>query len=88
MAKITVRVAGAPFDPGNIFTVPPCDGGLIDSPLESVKYVDAGELSQGNSVPIIVDGGTIPLAGTATYDPTKEYGPDDIIELEFEIPDF
>lgn len=88
MAIIKVQVAGAPFDPGNIFTIPSVDAGNIVNPFEFsiVDNIDGGNfLDQGS---IIVDGGYIPLAGTATYDPSKEYGPNDIIELEFEIPDY
>ena len=88
MAIIKVQVAGAPFDPGNIFTTPAIDAGNIVNPFEFsiVDTIDGGDFSQRG--PLIVDGGYIPLAGTATYDPEKEYGPGDIVELEFEIPDY
>ena len=88
MAIIKVQVAGAPFDPGNIFTTPAFDAGNIVNPFEfsAVNILNGGDFSDHGS--IIADGGYIPLAGTATYDPGKTYGPGDIVELEFEIPDY
>jgi hypothetical protein len=72
--------AGAPFDKDNIFNIPATDAGPLvnlDSPYLSVVTIDAGTFAK----PIVVniDGGYIPLLGTATYDPTKTYGPDDIV---------
>jgi hypothetical protein len=87
MAKIKVTVAGAPFDEGNIFYIPATDGGPIISlyPTSNVVNIDGGFFRDAPTDSPLVDGGVIPAAGTASYDPTKEYGPDDIIELEFEI---
>lgn len=88
MAIIKVQVAGAPFDPGNIFTIPSTDAGNIVNNFEFAvnSSIDGGNFFERG--PVIADGGSIPLAGTATYDPNKIYGPGDIIELEFEIPDY
>lgn len=72
--------AGAPFDLDNIFNIPPLDAGPIinnDSPNLIVSKVDGGTIQ--NPTNIKYDGGVIPPAGTATYDPNKVYGPDDII---------
>lgn len=72
--------AGAPFDPGNLFNTPAIDAGpiinLIGSTLR-VDYIDAGTFRK--PIPISIDGGNIPLKGTATYNPNKKYGPTDII---------
>lgn len=88
MATIKVQVAGAPFDLGNIFTVSPVDAGpfISEFPDSIVSSVDGGTFSDKG--PVIVEGGIIPLAGTATYNPNKVYGPTDIIELEFELEVF
>ena len=72
--------AGAPFDLDNIFNIPPLDAGpLINTDAAGliVSVVDGGTIKNPN--PIKFDGGLIPAAGTATYDPNKTYGPDDII---------
>lgn len=71
-------LAGAPFDTGNIFLNPATDAGLFDNPFPDaiLAKVDGGFFTDGSSV-TIVDGGTFPLAGTATFDPNKEYGPND-----------
>jgi hypothetical protein len=71
--------AGAPFDKDNIFNIPATDAGPfynLNAPYLRVVNIDAGTFAS----PIIVniDGGYIPFLGTATYDPTKTYGPDDI----------
>ena len=74
-------LAGAPFDAGNLFIVPAIDPGLIINPYPDaeVSVVDGGSLSAPSTYTI--DGGTIPLEGTASYDPTKIYGPDDVVIL-------
>jgi hypothetical protein len=71
--------AGAPFDLDNIFNIPPLDPGPIVNPYPNllVVTVDAGTFLNPSN--ITYDGGLIPVAGTATYDPNKVYGPDDII---------
>jgi hypothetical protein len=72
--------AGAPFDLDNLFNIPPLDSGplLNDyAPFLRVAIVDGGTFR--NPSEITYDGGMIPLLGTATYDPTRVYGPDDII---------
>jgi hypothetical protein len=71
--------AGAPFDSDNIFNIPPVDAGPIVNPYPDllIDQIDGGTFVLPTSLPI--DGGFIPLAGTATYDPSKTYGPDDII---------
>lgn len=73
-------LAGAPFDTGNIFLNPATDAGLFVNPFPDavIATVDGGFLTDG-STEIIVDGGVFPLEGTATFDPNKEYGPDDIV---------
>jgi hypothetical protein len=72
--------AGAPFDEDNIFNIPATDAGPLinlDAPYLIVVNLDAGTFASPISVNI--DGGYIPLLGTATYDPSKTYGPDDIV---------
>lgn len=71
--------AGAPFDSDNIFNVPPTDAGPLTSfsPNLVVARIDGGSFTAPSSVSI--NGGYIPYKGTATYDPTKTYGPTDII---------
>ena len=71
--------AGAPFDLNNIFNIPVIDPGLIVNPYPdaAVSVVDGGTYASPSS--ITYDGGLIPLAGTATFDPTKTYGPNDIV---------
>ena len=75
-------LAGAPFDQGNLFLVPATDAGLIVNPFPYAEcaQVDGGFFTDGSSE-IIVDGGTFPLEGTASYDPAKlyTYGPEDIV---------
>ena len=74
-------LAGAPFDVGNLFFIPAFDAGPIVNPYPSAVFygVDGGDFSGQPPTQPLVDGGLIPLAGTATYDPTKTYGPDDIV---------
>jgi hypothetical protein len=77
---MTYRIrAGAPFDSDNIFNIPPTDAGPLASfsPNLVVARLDGGSFRIPGQVSI--DGGYIPLRGTATYDPTKTYGPTDII---------
>ena len=72
--------AGAPFDLDNLFNIPALDPGPIvnlDAPHLIVAVVDGGSFTTPSS--ITYDGGSIPLEGTATYDPTKTYGPEDIV---------
>jgi hypothetical protein len=65
---------GAPFDKDNFFNIPPVDAGEI-KPLYTSKVdrVDGEPITQTPSN--YFDGGYIPLAGTATYDPNVTYGP-------------
>ncbi len=70
--------AGAPFDKDNIFNIPATDAGDIVNPYPNGSFVN---INAGTfAVPIIVDidGGTIPVLGTATFDPTKTYTEDDV----------
>lgn len=71
--------AGAPFDSDNIFNIPPTDGGPIINPHPDlvIEQVDGGTFINPSTSHI--DGGAIPARGTATYDPSKIYGPNDII---------
>lgn len=74
-------LAGAPFDAGNLFIVPAVDAGLIVNPYPNtvVASIDGGSLAAPAT--FTIDGGTIPLEGTASYDPTKTYGPNDIVVI-------
>lgn len=66
---------GAPFDKGNIFNIPPLDGGEIVSLYDTViSRIEGGTfiLSTHN----YFDGGSIPILGTANYNPNIIYGPD------------
>mgnify|MGYP006275288273 CR=1 FL=1 len=76
-------LAGAPFDVGNLFFVPAFDAGYIVNPYPSsvIVGVDGGNFIGQPPSQHMVDGGSIPLAGTASYDPSKTYGPDDIVSL-------
>ena len=66
---------GAPFDEGNLFDRPAVDGGVIrQSVTIPISRVDGQSFK--NNLSSYKDGGVIPLAGTATYDPSIEYGPD------------
>lgn len=72
--------AGAPFDLDNIFNIPALDAGPfvnLDAPDLIVAIVNGGNFTA--NVDIVYDGGSIPTAGTASYDPSKIYGPDDIV---------
>lgn len=71
--------AGAPFDPDNLFNIPAIDAGPFVNPYPDTILVniDFGSFSAPNVN--THDGGYIPLVGTATYDPSKSYGPNDII---------
>lgn len=77
-------LAGAPFDVGNLFYVPAVDPGLIVNPYPDAELsvVDGGSISVSST--FTIDGGFIPLAGTASYNPTKIYGPLDIIPNKFD----
>ena len=71
--------AGAPFDLDNLFNRPAIDAGPIVNLYEDavLSNIDGGDFVQ--AVTFTIDGGLIPVAGTATYDPSKVYGPDDIV---------
>jgi hypothetical protein len=71
--------AGAPFDLDNLFNRPAIDAGPIVNlyPNAILSNIDGGDFMQ--AVTFTVDGGLIPAAGTATYDPSRVYGPDDIV---------
>ena len=71
--------AGAPFDLDNLFNRPAVDAGPIVNlyPDSVLSNIDGGNFVQ--PVTFTVDGGLIPAAGTATYDPSRVYGPDDIV---------
>ena len=71
--------AGAPFDLDNLFNRPAVDAGPFVNPYPDavLSTIDGGDFVQ--PVTFTVDGGFIPAAGTATYDPSKTYGPDDIV---------
>jgi len=70
--------AGAPFDEDNIFNIPPTDGGLIVNPHPFSFFVNIDAGTFISPIKVDIDGGKIPLAGTATYDPTKTYTENDI----------
>lgn len=88
MAKLKITVAGAPFDEGNLFLIPATDAGPFVNlyPTSNSVNIDGGSFKESHI--ILVDGGVIPRAGTATYDPSRTYGPDDKIEIEVDIEDF
>jgi hypothetical protein len=72
--------AGAPFDLDNLFNIPALDPGPIVNNLGEylrVAVVDGGSFIEPSE--ITYDGGVIPLVGTATYNPNRIYGPDDIV---------
>ena len=72
--------AGAPFDLNNIFNIPALDAGPFvnpDAPDLVVAIVNGGNFS--TNVEVVYDGGNIPALGTASYDPSKIYGPEDIV---------
>lgn len=63
---------GAPFDKNNLWNVPAIDGGGI-VPDAFAKIYNGQAI--GKTPPEFFNGGFIPLKGTATYDPSKRYGP-------------
>lgn len=71
--------AGAPFDLDNLFNRPAIDAGSIVNlyPDAVLSNIDGGDFVQ--SVTFTVDGGFIPLQGTASYNPTRIYSPEDVI---------
>lgn len=71
--------AGAPFDLNNIFNIPALDPGLIVNPYPDalISVVDGGSFT--NPSEITYDGGSIPLEGTASYNPSRTYTSDDIV---------
>ena len=79
-------LAGAPFDAGNLFMQPGLDAGPINVIHTSaiLQGIDGGDFIGNPSSNILHDGGIIPTAGTATFDPAKTYGPDDIIEVFYD----
>lgn len=74
--------AGAPFDENNIFNRPAVDAGPFVNPYEFavVAKVDGGNFKETPTK--YFDGGTIPVAGTATYDPTITYTENNIVSNE------
>jgi len=70
--------AGAPFDLDNYFNKPAIDAGPFVNPYPDadVSKIDGGFFN--TPATFTIDGGKIPLAGTATYDPTKTYTSADI----------
>ena len=71
--------AGAPFDLDNYFNKPAVDAGPVVNPYPDVALskIDGGFFNR--SATFTIDGGKIPLAGTATYDPTKTYTSADVL---------
>lgn len=74
-------LAGAPFDKGNLFSRPALDAGPINTENFSgmIHGIDGGDFNGQPPETLLYDGGTIPTAGTASYDPNKVYGPEDLI---------
>lgn len=74
-------LAGAPFDKGNLFTKPALDAGPINREdfIGMIHGVDGGDFNGQPSDTLLYDGGSIPAAGTSSYDPNKVYGPEDLI---------
>jgi len=75
-------LAGAPFDLDNLFLRPAIDGGLFVNPYPNIilSKIDGGRFD--SPATFVVDGGYIPLAGTATYDPTKIYDETSTVVIE------
>jgi len=73
--------AGAPFDFDNYFNRPAIDAGPFVNPYPdaAVSKIDGGSFNR--PVTFTIDGGKIPLAGTATYDPTKTYTSADVLPV-------
>jgi hypothetical protein len=71
--------AGAPFDLNNTFNVPALDPGFIVNPYPTaiLAVVDGGTFITPSK--ITYDGGLIPAAGTASYNPNKVYNSLDIV---------
>jgi hypothetical protein len=72
--------AGAPFDLDNLFNIPATDPGPIVNdyaPELLVANIDGGTFTDPTS--ITYDGGSIPVVGTATFNPNRVYGPNDIV---------
>lgn len=71
--------AGAPFDLDNYFNKPAVDAGPFVNPYPdvAVSKIDGGFFNRPAT--FTIDGGKIPLAGTATYDPTKTYTSADVL---------
>lgn len=75
-------LAGAPFDQDNLFLRPAIDGGLFVNPFPTtlISRIDGGRFNAPAT--FVVDGGYIPAAGTATYDPNKTYDETSIVVIE------
>ena len=66
---------GAPFDLNNFFNIPAIDAGEFN-PGNVLKLSRLDGQAFNGTPANYFDGGTIPLAGTASYDPSITYGPD------------
>lgn len=66
---------GAPFDLNNFFNIPVIDAGEFD-PGNVLKLSKLDGQAFSDEPANYFDGGTIPLQGTASYDPSITYGPD------------
>jgi hypothetical protein len=73
--------AGAPFDLNNLFITPALDPGLFVNPYPDATITSADGGTFTSLTLITYDGGSIPVAGTATFNPNKVYGPNDIVNI-------
>ena len=73
--------AGAPFDLDNYFNRPAIDAGPFVNPYPDAAVSKIDGESFNRPVTFTIDGGKIPLAGTATYDPTKTYTSADVLPV-------
>lgn len=71
--------AGAPFDSDNCFNKPAIDAGPFVNPYPDIALskIDGGFFNK--TATFTINGGVIPLAGTATYDPAKTYTSADVL---------
>lgn len=68
-----MTIRGAPFDENNLFNRPSVDGGKLEYQQTADHInIDGGNL---NTTPTYQNGGLLPKAGTATYVPDPDYGP-------------
>jgi len=75
-------VAGAPFDNNNLFLRPALDAGYIKRDINlPIQGIDGGDFNGQPPITPLHDGGTIPIAGFASFNPAITYGPNDIIEV-------